>query len=153
MNNMDGHQIVKEAIYLEERELLKLILEKTVATEKNVKELAARLGGLEKRFDSLEGRIDGLEKRFDGLEGRIDGLEKRFDGLEERIDGLEKRFQRVENDVNKLKEEQGMIKQAVMETNKNVKQLLENQKSTYEILSEHDVAIRAIRRRIQKLEA
>ncbi|MDP5256646.1 hypothetical protein CAY60_004010 [Shouchella clausii] len=136
---MDGHQIVKEAIYLEERELLKLILEKTVATEKNVKELAARLGG--------------LEKRFDGLEGRIDGLEKRFDGLEERIDGLEKRFQRVENDVNKLKEEQGMIKQAVMETNKNVKQLLENQKSTYEILSEHDVAIRAIRRRIQKLEA
>ncbi|MCM3379571.1 hypothetical protein MHB73_20355 [Bacillus sp. FSL K6-6483] len=150
---MDGHQIVKEAIYLEERELLKLILEKTVATEKNVKELAARLGGLEKRFDSLEGRIDGLEKRFDGLEGRIDGLEKRFDGLEERIDGLEKRFQRVENDVNKLKEEQGMIKQAVMETNKNVKQLLENQKSTYEILSEHDVAIRAIRRRIQKLEA
>lgn len=136
---MDGHQIVKEAIYLEERELLKLILEKTVATEKNVKKLAARLGGLEKRFDSLEGRIDGLEKRFDGLEGRIDGLEKRF--------------QRVENDVNKLKEEQGMIKQAVMETNKNVKQLLENQKSTYEILSEHDVAIRAIRRRIQKLEA
>ncbi|WP_341604429.1 hypothetical protein [Shouchella clausii] len=122
---MDGHQIVKEAIYLEERELLKLILEKTVATEKNVKELAARLGGLEKRFDGLEGRIDGLEKRF----------------------------QRVENDVNKLKEEQGMIKQAVMETNKNVKQLLENQKSTYEILSEHDVAIRAIRRRIQKLEA
>ncbi|WMM33135.1 hypothetical protein [Shouchella clausii] len=122
---MDGHQIVKEAIYLEERELLKLILEKTVATEKNVKELAARLGGLEKRFDGLEGRIDGLEKRF----------------------------QRVENDVNKLKEEQGMIKQAVMETNKNVKQLLEDQKSTYEILSEHDVAIRAIRRRIQKLEA
>ncbi|MGN7284217.1 hypothetical protein ACTHP3_04610 [Shouchella rhizosphaerae] len=122
---MDGHQIVKEAIYLEERELLKLILEKTVATEKNVKELAARLGGLEKRFDGLEGRIDGLEKRF----------------------------QRVENDVNKLKEEQGMIKPAVMETNKNVKQLLENQKSTYEILSEHDVAIRAIRRRIQKLEA
>ncbi|WP_179291363.1 hypothetical protein [Shouchella clausii] len=55
--------------------------------------------------------------------------------------------------MNKLKEEQGMIKPAVMETNKNVKQLLENQKSTYEILSEHDVAIRAIRRRIQKLEA
>ncbi|MFP7286820.1 hypothetical protein SFC15_11385 [Shouchella clausii] len=136
---MDGHQIVKEAIYLEEKELLKLILEKTVATEKNVKELAARLGGLEKRFDGLEGRIDGLEKRFDGLEGRIDGLEKRF--------------QRVENDVNKLKEEQGMIKQAVMETNKNVKQFMEDQKSTYEILSEHDVAIRAIRRRIQKLEA
>lgn len=122
---MDGHQIVKEAIYLEEKELLKLILEKTVATEKNVKELAARLGGLEKRFDGLEGRIDGLEKRF----------------------------QRLENDVNKLKEEQGMIKQAVMETNKNVKQLMEDQKSTYEILSEHDVAIRAIRRRIQKLEA
>ncbi|AST95095.1 Putative archaeal flagellar protein C [Niallia circulans] len=122
---MDGHQIVKEAIYLEEKELLKLILEKTVATEKNVKELTTRLGGLEKRFDGLEGRIDGLEKRF----------------------------QRVENDVNKLKEEQGMIKQAVMETNKNVKQLMEDQKSTYEILSEHDVAIRAIRRRIQKLEA
>ncbi|WP_062748365.1 hypothetical protein [Shouchella tritolerans] len=136
---MDGHQIVKEAIYLEERELLKLILEKTVATEKSVKELTTRLGGLEKRFDGLEGRIDGLEKRFDGLEGRIDGLETRF--------------QRVENDVNKLKEEQGMIKQAVMETNKNVKQLMEDQKSTYEILSEHDVAIRAIRRRIQKLEA
>lgn len=70
---MDGHQIVKEAIYLEERELLKLILEKTVATEKNVKELVARLGGLEKRFDSLEGRIDGLEKRFDGLEGVLMG--------------------------------------------------------------------------------
>ncbi|GIN13617.1 hypothetical protein J26TS2_34840 [Shouchella clausii] len=138
---------------MEERELLKLILEKTVATEKSVKELTTRLGGLEKRFDGLEGRIDGLEKRFDGLEGRIDGLEKRFDGLEGRIDGLETRFQRVENDVNKLKEEQGMIKQAVMETNKNVKELMEDQKSTYEILSEHDVAIRAIRRRIQKLEA
>lgn len=143
---MDGQQIEKEAIYLEEKELLKLILEKTVATEKNVKELTEEL-------ISVKNRLGGLEKRFDGLETRFDGLEERFDGLEERFNGLETRFQRVENDVKKMKEEQSMIKQAVMETNKNVKQLMEDQKSTYEILSEHDVAIRAIRRRIQKLEA
>lgn len=39
------------------------------------------------------------------------------------------------------------IKQAVMETNQEIKQVLENQKSTHEILGEHEVSIRTLRRK------
>lgn len=39
------------------------------------------------------------------------------------------------------------IKQAVIEINQDVKQILEDQKSIHEILGEHEVAIRSLRRK------
>ena len=39
------------------------------------------------------------------------------------------------------------IKQAVMETSEDVKQILDDQKSIYEIIGEHEITIRSLRRR------
>lgn len=64
-------------------------------------------------------------------------------------------------DINELKDEQIIIRQAVLETNENVKnikaslenlseqvsQLSEDQKSVREILGDHEVAIRTLRRK------
>ncbi len=43
------------------------------------------------------------------------------------------------------------IRQSVLETNANVKQLVENQRSFFEMLGEHDIAIHSINKRLALL--
>jgi hypothetical protein len=69
-----------------------------------------RLEGVEQRLDT---RIDGLEQRLDA---RIDGLEQRLDA---RIDGLE---QRVTAQLADLSHEVGLVKIAVLEHGRALKE-------------------------------
>jgi hypothetical protein len=76
-----------------------------------------RLDGVEQRLDT---RIDGVGQRLDGLEqrldARIDGLEQRLDA---RIDGLE---QRVTAQLADLSHEVGLVKIAVLEHGRALKE-------------------------------
>lgn len=113
------------------------------------------------KFDKLEGRFDNLENRFDNLENRFDNLENRFDNLEGRFDNLEiqvdiiKTQQQENNQILRALEHKAEVHKAEMDNLKHqlakiegtVNDIKENQKSIYELLGEHEVAIRTLRRK------
>jgi len=88
-------------------------------TNAAVEELRKGQEELKQGQERLEDRMDGLEVRMDRLEARMDGLEARMDRLETRTDSIETIARHIQED----------------------------QKSMFEVMGEHEVAIRSLRRR------
>ena len=98
------------------------------------------------RFDNLEGRFDNLEGRFDNLEGRFDNLEGRFDNLEGKVDENTQILRALEHKAEVHKAELDNIHHQLARIQGDVNEIKENHNSIYEMLGEHDVAIRNLRR-------
>lgn len=130
--------------------------------------LEGRFDNLENRFDKLEGRFDNLENRFDKLEGRFDNLENRFDKLEDKSNRLENRFDKLEVEIDIIKiqqqentqilralEHKAEVHKAEMDNlhhqlakiEGTVNEIKENKASINELLGEHDIAIKTLKRR------
>lgn len=78
-----------------------------------------------------------LKQILDEIQSLKSQMNNRFDTIETKMVLSEQ----------KITAEITQIKQAVMETNQDVKQVLDDQKSIHEILGEHEVAIRTLRRK------
>lgn len=110
-----------------DRDLLEVLLQKITAIEEDVKAVKTGNEQIGKRLDSLEGR-------FDTLEGRFDSLEEKFDSLERK--------------VNVIQEQTATLTEFQTEVNKKLDSIMENNLSITQVLGEHEIAIRTIRRRI-----
>ncbi len=87
-----------------------------------------------------------LEK-LTGLEQGQKSLGKRMDSLEKSVDSLEQEVRGIKKTVNEISERTADLFEFKTETNKKVNELIEDSKSTHEILGEHEVSIRTLRRR------
>lgn len=109
---------------------------------------------LEKRQQNIEIRLDNLDKRQQNLEARLDNLDKRQEKLEARLDNLEKRQQNFEAGQKALARKLDIVyKQTAFltefrtEANMKLDSIIEENKSIHEILGEHEVSIRTLRRK------
>jgi chromosome segregation ATPase len=134
-------------LVMSNEEFQRLVLEK-------FDKLETRFDTLETRFDKLETRFDTLETRFDTLETRFDTLETRFDTLETRFDTLETRLVNVESDLKDLKvavssisEQTVVLTEFKTEVNGKLNEIIESNKSIHEIIMEHEITIRNLKRR------
>ena len=83
-----------------------------------------------------------LKQILDEIQSLKSQMNNRFDTIETNMSLLERNVA-TKADVIDITQ----INQAVIETNLNVKQILDDQKSIHEILGEHEVAIRTLRRK------
>lgn len=74
-------------------------------------------------------------------------INSRLDKVDEKFVGIDSRFDKLEADIDEIKEDNQFIKRAVIETNEDVKTILEDQKSIHEMLGEHEISIRTLRRK------
>ncbi|MEW6624018.1 MAG: hypothetical protein AB1420_12965 [Bacillota bacterium] len=107
-----------------------------------------------KKLTNLEEKQTGLEEKFSNLEEKFSNLEEKFSNLEEKFSNLEKRQQNLEEGqkifakkLDLVYEQTGFLTEFRTETNRKLDSIIEDNKSIYEILGEHEVAIRTLRRR------
>lgn len=136
-------------------------------SEKVLLQILDKLTGMDGRFDHLEKRIDQLDLRMDRIETRMDHMETRMDHLEEKQDLMQTQLNetsRILKDVHSRQEAadakltlssdvdslHGYVKKIDTKVDLNQKsmdKMLENQAAIFEMLGEHDVSIRTLKKK------
>lgn len=111
-----------------------------------------KFAGIDSQFDKVNEKFAGIDSRFDKVDEKFAGIDSRFDKVDEKFVEMNDRFEKLETDIEEIKAENQFIKRAVLETNDGVKTISEDQKSIHEILGEHDVSIRTLRRKSALIE-
>ncbi|RFA35976.1 hypothetical protein CAI16_05940 [Virgibacillus dokdonensis] len=93
-----------------------------------------------------------INSRLDKMDEKFAGIDSRFDKMDEKFVEMNDRFEKLETDLEEIKGENQFIKRAVLDNNELIKTVSEDQKSTYELLGEHDVSIRKFRRKFSLIE-
>lgn len=127
---------------------------------------------LDQKVTGLDKRLIGLEQKFTGLDQKVTGLDQKVSGMDQRLTGLDQKVSGIEKDVKFIKVQQSehgeMIQSLVhsgevqkarhdalqMEVAKlsgGIRQgfsdLVEAQKSLFEMYGEHETKIRTLGRR------
>lgn len=103
-------------------------------SEALLKEILSGVNDLKEEMTEVNTRLDRIETRLDHLEERMDRIEERMDRIEVRMDRIEERMDRAEMRLDQVEVEQQQMKQAIFETNENVKLLLKTQKNQQHII-------------------
>lgn len=91
----------------------------------------------QKRLETGQGK---LEARMENLEGRMEKLDVRMEKLEDKQEKFEKKLDAVYEQTAQLIEFRN-------EVNQKLDNIIEDNKSIHEILGEHEVSIRTLRRK------
>ena len=96
---------------------------------------------MEKVLQQILSKMTEIDSKMTRMESEIQDLKSstnhRFDTIETKMALSE---QRITTEISEMK-------QVVEKTNQDVQQILYNQKSIYEILGEHEVSLRTLRRK------
>lgn len=119
-----------------------------------LKGLKGDLGSLKEGQAKLEGRLTNLEEGQARLEGRLTNLEEgqarleeRQTKLEDRQAKLEERQDRLEKKIDIVYDQTVKLTELYTDFNAKVDHIIEDNKSIHEILGEHEVSIRTLRRK------
>ncbi|MGM8215625.1 hypothetical protein ACLIA0_08610 [Bacillaceae bacterium W0354] len=109
--------------------------------------LAAEIARVEEAMTSELERVEGaMSSELTRVEGTMATELFRIKGeMATKTD-----INELKNEIQDMKLEQKLIKQAVFETNDNVKHLQETQDSMYEMVGSHEIDIRTIKRKFRK---
>ncbi|WP_141432221.1 hypothetical protein [Bacillus sp. 03113] len=120
-----------------------------------------------KRFDEIDARFEKIDLRFENIDKRFESMDKRFEKIEFRLDGIENKQLLIKTQLsetnqvvralfNRQEETDAKLDALSMDVQKlhgkaemhqqTLSNIIENQKSIYEILGDHEVAIRNFRR-------
>jgi predicted nuclease with TOPRIM domain len=110
-----------------------LVLEKLTSLASNVKGLENVVSGLGNEFKGLENDVNGLGNEFKGLVNEVKGLKASHDELARKIDVV--------------CEQTAILTEFKSEVSDKLDTIIEDNKSIQEILGEHEIAIRTLRRK------
>ncbi|MBA1337224.1 MAG: hypothetical protein HPY66_0384 [Firmicutes bacterium] len=101
-----------------------------MGSESFEKVVLEELKALKAGQENLEGKIDGLEGKIDTIESKIDNMESKIDAIGNKLDDIESK------NANRH-----------LEIESRLNALIEDNKSIHEVLGEHEISIRTLRRR------
>lgn len=78
---------------------------------------------LHEELGPFQVRLNNIEKHLENTDKRLDSIENRLDNIENRLDNIENRLDNIEAEQKAIKAEQLLLKQAILETNADVKEL------------------------------
>ncbi|SFG48569.1 hypothetical protein [Sporolactobacillus nakayamae] len=137
-------------------------------SEKVLLQILDKLTGMDERFDRLETRMDRIETRMEKMETRMSQMETRMDRMEEKQDLMQTQLNEtnrilkavydrqevsdaklaaLSSDVDKLHGYVKKIDTKVDLNQKSMDKMLENQAAVFEMLGEHDVSIRTLKKK------
>lgn len=105
-------------------------------------------------LELLVQKVTGLDKkltehdyRFTGIEKTLTEYNNRFSGIETEIKDIKTTLTRIETRQNAIFEQTAGLSEFRTEMLSSVKEIHDNQKSLSEIIGEHEMHIRSLRRR------
>ncbi|NLV76159.1 MAG: hypothetical protein GX023_04140 [Tissierellia bacterium] len=122
-------------------EFQKIVLEELRGLKEGQEQLVSRMEQLETGQEQLVGRMERLETGQEQLVGRIERLEI---GQKQ----LEVGQGEIRKDIKSIIEQTADLTEFRQETNEKLDSLMEDNKSICQILGEHEVSIRTVRRKI-----
>ncbi len=122
-------------------EFQKIVLEELRGLKEGQEQLVGRMEQLEIGQEQLVGRMERVETGQEQLVGRMEQLEI---GQKQ----LEVGQGEIRKDIESIIEQTADLTEFRQETNEKLDRLMEDNKSIYEILGEHEVSIRTVRRKI-----
>ena len=125
---------------MDNQEFQRIVLEELKGIREGQKSLELRQRNLEEGQKSLELRQKNLEEGQESLKSRQMTLELEQQQLIEKIDSMEKT-------VNVIYEQTIFLTESKQEMDEKMDKIIENHKSMIEIIGEHEVEIRSLRRR------
>ncbi len=128
-------------INMTNEEFQKIVLEELRGLKEGQEQLVGRMEQLETGQEQLVGRMERLETGQEQLVGRIERLEI---GQKQ----LEVGQGEIRKDIKSIIEQTADLTEFRQETNEKLDSLMEDNKSICQILGEHEVSIRTVRRKI-----
>ncbi len=128
-------------INMTNEEFQKIVLEELRGLKEGQEQLVSRMEQLETGQEQLVGRMERLETGQEQLVGRIERLEI---GQKQ----LEVGQGEIRKDIKSIIEQTADLTEFRQETNEKLDSLMEDNKSICQILGEHEVSIRTVRRKI-----
>jgi chromosome segregation ATPase len=137
-------------------------------SEKVLLQILDKLTGMDGRFDHLEIRMDRIETRMDHMESHMGKIDSRMDRMEGKQDLMQTQLDEtsrilkavydrqevsdakltaLSSDVDNLHGYVKKIDTKVDLNQKSMDKMLENQAAIFEMLGEHDVSIRALKKK------
>jgi len=128
-------------INMTNEEFQKIVLEELRGLKEGQEQLVGRMEQLETGQEQLVGRMERLETGQEQLVGRMEQLEI---GQKQ----LEVGQGEIRKDIKSIIEQTADLTEFRQETNEKLDSLMEDNKSICQILGEHEVSIRTVRRKI-----
>ncbi len=119
-----------------------------MSNEEFQKLLLEELRSLKEGQRKFEARLDKFEEnliKFDERQERFDERQERFDERQERFDERQERF---EKKLDAVIEQTAQLVEFRTEVNIKLDNIIEDNKSIHEMLGEHEVSIRTLKRKV-----
>ncbi|OPX44907.1 chromosome partition protein Smc [Ruminiclostridium hungatei] len=131
-----------------------LVLEELKGIKSDISDLKSGQGTLEsgmraleegqKRLEGRQGALEEGQKRLEERQGALEEGQKR---LEERQGVLDEGQNRIENKLAAVYDQTAILTEFRTEANMKLDSLIEDNKSIHEMLGEHEISIRTLRRK------
>ena len=73
--------------------------------------------------EALEQQREQMARRFDQVDQRFDQVDRRFDQVDRRFEQVDRRFEQVDQRFERVDRELGLVKAAVLENSREIRQL------------------------------
>lgn len=113
-----------------------------------VTETREKVGYLDKRLGSVEVKVDSLDKRVSTLESDMAIVKSQLHENTEMLKAIHHRQEKSDAKIESLTLDMAKLHGEWTKTNEKVAQHSEEQKSIKEVLGEHEIAIRSLKRQI-----
>lgn len=122
------------------QEFQRLVLEKLGNIELELKETKIKLG-------ELDNVVTELNKKATGLDDKVTELDNKISRIDSKVSEIDNNVTTLEKITNAIKEQTAILTEFREEANNKLDALIEDNKSIHEIIGDHEISIRTLRRR------
>ncbi|CAH0119247.1 hypothetical protein PAE9249_01746 [Paenibacillus sp. CECT 9249] len=115
--------------------------------KEDIKGLKAELGSVKEDIAGIKAELGGVKTDIKGLKAELEEVKAEQRKTNERLDRLETKVDRQEVTINAIFEQTANLIEFRSEATSKLETIIEDQKSIHEILGEHEVSIRTLRRK------
>ena len=107
----------------------------------------SRFDRLDTELTGIKQEMSGMKKEITGMKTEMSGMKKDIFGLKTEVAGVKTKVTEIDVKLNAVYSQTAMLTEFKTEVNAKLDKIIEDNRSIYEILGEHEVAIRTLRRR------
>ncbi|MBU5442843.1 hypothetical protein [Paenibacillus sp. MSJ-34] len=109
--------------------------------------IKTELGGVKEDIKGIKAELGGVKEDIKGIKAELEEVKAEQRKTNERLDRLETKVDRQEVTINAIFEQTANLIEFRSEATSKLETIIEDQKSIHEILGEHEVSIRTLRRK------
>lgn len=127
---------------------LQLILQKLGTIETDTSEMKNEIFALKTDVNGLKDDVSGIKSEITGLKDQMNSMQAQLDENTEITKAIHHRQSESDAKLEGLSLDFAKLHGEVIATKDNVAELVEDQKSINEVIGEHEVSIRSLRRKL-----